>query len=177
MICLKIDVTAALHNPGKTVGFDLSGELDKTEIGGNEIEFITPLNVKGSLMFTGEDFVAKGEITVSYATACDRCTKELENTLKFDFSEEFSKAEDEDEDHPDRYLFSQNEIDLMPMAMDNIMLMMPMKHLCDAACKGLCPVCGGNLNEKDCGCLEDERIANSPFAQIKDLNFDDNGEV
>ena len=172
---MKIDVTAALNYPGKSIGFDLSEEIGHAEIGGEVFEFITPLFVKGMLMYTGKDFMTKGEIAVSYKTECDRCTKELENTLEIEFSEEFAKTEDES--HPDRYLFSKNEIDLMPMVMDNISLMMPMKHLCDVGCKGLCPVCGGNLNEKDCGCLEEERLKNSPFAEIKDLNFDDDGEV
>jgi len=172
---LKIDVTAALHSPGKSIGFDLSEEIASAEIGGSRFEFLAPLIVKGKLMCTGEDFIIRGEIEVSYKTMCNRCAKELSNILKFDFSEEFSKIEDED--YPDRHLFSQNEIDLMPMAMDNISLMMPMKHLCDVACMGLCPICGGNLNDKDCGCLEEEKLKNSPFAKIKDLNFDDNGEV
>ena len=175
VVCLKINVTEALNNPGKSIKFDLSEEIGTSEIGSREYEFNTPLSVSGSLLYTGEDFVARGGISVGYIAECDRCTKELLNTLEFDFTEEFSKTEDEG--HPDRYLFSQNEIDLMPMVMDNISLMMPMKHLCDAACKGMCPICGGNLNENDCGCLEEEAIKNSPFAKIKDLNFDDDGEV
>ena len=175
VVFLKIDVTAALNYPGKPTGFDLSEEIGPAEIAGETFEFISPLNVAGTLMYTGEDFIVKGGISVSYKTECDRCTKELHNTLGFDFSEEFAKTEDEG--HPDRYLFSQNEIDLMPMVMDNISLMMPMKHLCDVGCKGLCPICGGNLNEKDCGCLEEEKLKNSPFAKIKDLNLDDDGEV
>ena len=172
---MKIDVTAALNSPGKSIRFDLSEEVGPAEISGETFEFITPLHVTGSIMYTGEDFITKGEIGLSYRTECDRCMIELQNTLEIDFSEEFAKTEDES--HPDRYLFSQNEIDLMPMVMDNIALMMPMKHLCDVGCKGLCPVCGGNLNEKDCGCFEEEKLKNSPFAEIQDLNFDDDGEV
>lgn len=175
VINLKIDVTAALNNPGKSIKFDLSEDVKSAEIGEHSYEFISALNVNGSLMFTGEDYIVKGKILVSYKTECDRCTVELTNELDIDFSEEFSKVEDED--HPDRYLFSQNDIVLDDMVMDNISLMMPMKHLCDAACKGLCPICGSNLNEKNCGCLEEEALKNSPFAKIKDLNFDNDGEV
>lgn len=172
---MKIDVTEALNNPGRSVKFDCLKDIGEAKVGEETFEFTTPLNVKGKLMFTGEDFIAKGDINVSYKTECDRCTKELNNALAFDFSEEFTKAEDED--HPDRYVFSQNKIDLMPMTMDNISLMMPMKHICDVDCKGLCPICGINWNDKDCGCLEEEKLKSSPFAKIKDMNFEDDGEV
>jgi uncharacterized protein len=30
----------------------------------------------------------------------------------------------------------------------------PYQPLCDAACRGLCPVCGANRNEVDCDCAE-----------------------
>ncbi len=172
---MKIDVTEALNSPGRSISFDFSEEIEFAEVGGETFELITPLSVKGKLMCTGEDFIARGEIAVTYKVKCDRCTKEISNTLGFDFSEEFAKVEDED--YPDRYLFSLNEIDLMPMIMDNMSLMLPMKHLCDAGCKGICPVCGGNLNEKDCGCLEEEKLKNSPFAEIRNINLDDDGEV
>ena len=33
-----------------------------------------------------------------------------------------------------------------------VILNLPTKHLCKEDCKGLCPKCGKNLNEGDCGC-------------------------
>ncbi len=172
---LKINITEALNNPGRSIKFSCTKDDFASEIGEGNISFDSPLKVAGTLMYTGEDYIVKGDISISYKTQCDRCTKELGNSLEIDFYEEYAKLEDES--HPDRYLFEQNEIDLELMVTDNIALMMPMKHLCDIDCKGLCPVCGGNLNDKDCGCLEEEMMKNSPFAKIKELNFDDDGEV
>ena len=43
----------------------------------------------------------------------------------------------------------------------------PFVVLCREDCKGLCPTCGSNLNEGDCGCAakrEAEKLAESPFA-------------
>jgi uncharacterized protein len=36
-------------------------------------------------------------------------------------------------------------------------------------CKGLCPVCGTDLNVADCGCKNDLAQALSPFAELKKL--------
>jgi uncharacterized protein len=41
-------------------------------------------------------------------------------------------------------------------------LALPMKPLCVADCKGLCPSCGTNLNKSVCGCQaawDDPRLA------------------
>src|SRR5205085_7380461 len=39
---------------------------------------------------------------------------------------------------------------------EQILLALPMKALCTVDCKGLCPVCGTNLNSSHCNCQKDE---------------------
>ena len=54
------------------------------------------------------------------------------------------------------------ELDLEPLIRELAWLAMPMKPLCDPACKGLCPHCGVNLNNESCQCEEiriDPRLA------------------
>jgi uncharacterized protein len=49
-------------------------------------------------------------------------------------------------------------------------LALPMKPLCRADCRGLCPACGGNRNATDCGCGSrpaDPRLA--PLEALKRL--------
>ena len=56
----------------------------------------------------------------------------------------------------------------------------PFVVLCKPDCKGLCPVCGANLNEGDCEHVaqlehkrsEDARAAN-PFSVLSNLTFDE----
>ena len=50
--------------------------------------------------------------------------------------------------------------------------------LCREDCAGLCPICGENLNRVDCGHAaqlqreaEEERLASSPFAALRDLDL------
>lgn len=43
------------------------------------------------------------------------------------------------------------EIDTIPLIREMVILSLPMKPLCSPDCKGLCPVCGANLNKRDCG--------------------------
>jgi uncharacterized protein len=44
--------------------------------------------------------------------------------------------------------------------------MVPLHH---PDCKGLCSVCGADLNEKECGCPKDPREAFGAFSSLKDL--------
>lgn len=48
-------------------------------------------------------------------------------------------------------------IDVMPQIRESIYTLIPTKILCREDCKGLCPVCGKNLNEDQCSC-ESENI-------------------
>ena len=47
-------------------------------------------------------------------------------------------------------------IDVMPQIRESIYTLLPTKILCREDCKGLCPVCGKNLNEGQCSCENDD---------------------
>ena len=60
------------------------------------------------------------------------------------------------------YPITDDDIDLGPLVRDAIVLELPMAPLCREDCAGLCPQCGANRNEGDCGCVapRDPRWAN-----------------
>ena len=51
--------------------------------------------------------------------------------------------------------YENDQIDLGQLMREQFYLAVPMKPLCDAACQGLCPVCGTNLNRGTCECRRD----------------------
>ncbi len=57
---------------------------------------------------------------------------------------------------------------------NELLLNWPMKILCKEDCKGICKVCGKNLNDGACGC--DDFVPDPRMAAIKDL-FNANKEV
>ncbi len=58
------------------------------------------------------------------------------------------------------------EIDVGNMLVEQAVLDQPMIYLCRQNCKGLCPHCGANLNEKSCECKA-KHLKESPFAVLK----------
>jgi len=63
--------------------------------------------------------------------------------------------------------FSDKTIDLKPAVVADILLNMPMRAVCSDDCKGLCPKCGHNLNEGECGC--DREYRNPQFEKLMTL--------
>jgi len=96
-----------------------------------------------------EGILVSGQVQGVYDFDCSRCLSP--------FSEPFSVAVSEVlayEGQPgaeDGYEISGDHAHLEPVVRDVVMLAMPLKPLCREDCKGLCPICGADLNAEDCG--------------------------
>lgn len=55
-------------------------------------------------------------------------------------------------------------VDLDPILREQILLALPAYPVCRDGCPGLCPACGQNLNERDCGC--DRRVPDPRWAEL-----------
>ncbi len=62
-------------------------------------------------------------------------------------------------------------LELDEVVISDIILHYPQKYLCKDDCRGLCPKCGKNLNEGDCGC--DRTQVDSRLEILKQLMEDE----
>jgi uncharacterized protein len=70
--------------------------------------------------------------------------------------------------------YREDEIDLDPIVLEQIVLQIPIKPLCREACKGLCPQCGADLNVESCECRVDS--GDLRFAVLKNFKIKKNEE-
>lgn len=63
--------------------------------------------------------------------------------------------------------YRDDRIDLGQMVLEQIVLSLPMKPLCDPECRGLCPECGANRNLTECDCSPEE--SDPRWAALKTL--------
>jgi uncharacterized protein len=63
--------------------------------------------------------------------------------------------------------YQDDVIDLAALVLEQIVLQIPIKPLCKEDCKGLCPRCGINLNEAECGC--ETGVFDQRFAALKNF--------
>lgn len=124
--------------------------------------------VTGIVYRQGTDYIVDGKVKTVLNLNCDLCLSAFETKLDFDLNEVFSETPDSDEEI---WELSDKTIDLKPAVIANIILNMPMQVLCSDDCKGLCPKCGQNLNDGDCGC--DRGYVNPQFEKLLNLFNDD----
>lgn len=65
----------------------------------------------------------------------------------------------------DEDVYSGRELDLTAAVREQILLSVPASPLCREDCKGLCPKCGKDLNESECGC--DRAVIDPRWAGLK----------
>ena len=92
---------------------------------------------------------------IPYQTVCDRCLSPISETLKFDYTKDVQK-EDIGDDFDGIALKPDEMFDYEQELTTEVLISFPAKHLCHEDCKGLCPVCGCNLNERTCSCEQKE---------------------
>ncbi len=65
--------------------------------------------------------------------------------------------------------YSGTVIDLAPLVREQLLLALPGYPVCREDCKGLCSVCGANLNDRECGC--DRHVPDPRWAGLKDVKL------
>ncbi|MBQ7266063.1 MAG: DUF177 domain-containing protein [Firmicutes bacterium] len=129
------------------------------------------VKVEGTVSKEGEKYRVKANIKACLNTVCDLCLEAFETKLENDIEEVYSETPDVDEES---FMLENKTVDLKSAVIADILLNMPRKTVCSEDCKGLCPKCGKNLNEGDCGC--DRGYVNPQFESLLTL-FNDDKEV
>ena len=104
------------------------------------------------------------ELAVRYEIAgvCDRCCEPVTEKRTAEVSVVLVK-ELQNQDSDVLVLVDSDFFETDGLVAEAVMLDMPSKLLCSEGCKGLCPVCGQNLNVKKCDCKKRQ----SPFDILK----------
>lgn len=69
----------------------------------------------------------------------------------------------------DREYFDGRTIDLDPIVREQVLLALPVAVVCKDDCKGLCPRCGQDLNEAECGC--ERKVVDPRLAVLKSIKL------
>ena len=109
-----------------------------------------------------------GEIDFIFQALCDRCAEEIPVNIKVNV-ERFvlSPRITTEDDQMESPFMDGYQIDMEALIFHEILENWPMKILCKEDCKGVCPVCGQNLNVRECGC--DRFIPDPRMMAIADI--------
>lgn len=110
-----------------------------------------------------QNVLIQGAFSYRIGGTCGRCLKEVEQMVDVD----------------DLTLYVENpgveELDVSNDFREEVLLALPVNLLCSDDCAGLCPLCGADRNEVECGC-EPPEIAvpepeDNPWAALDDLKL------
>ena len=148
---MKIDVTDLLKSFGAEIKIDRSETLSFPPIGDadkeDRLNLTSPVHVKLKLMNTGRSVLVSGTLKTTVRMTCCRCLKDFDLPVAIKIDEEYSKrqavpragkAGEEIELKEKDFVFEigeDNIIDLDEAIRQNIIVDLPIKPICNKACK------------------------------------------
>jgi uncharacterized protein len=141
-----------------------------------------------TLRRTSGGVLLEGSAEVPLVAPCKRCLAEVHLQLPVRFTLNLvpaeaspgaadEVAEDSEEEssgsfeltEADQDTYQGKEIDLDPIVREQVLLALPMQVVCREDCRGLCGMCGQNLNEASCDC-QSKRV-DPRLAVLKDIKL------
>lgn len=121
-------------------GLNLQGKEDPASLGlsRQDLKFISPIEVSAFVKRDKDDIYVHLATNGKLELICGRCLLPCELDFKKEFDLNYEVG-------------GKTVIDLTDNIRQEIILDYPLKMVCREDCKGLCQVCGKNLNEGECG--------------------------
>lgn len=158
---MYIDLTNKVEN--ELYNFEIVSDGDESLFEGRNIDFLDKVTIEGTYQPQKDQVNVKATIFFSIKAECDKCLKATKRDYKIPIEETFNK----DSQDPEQYSYVDHKVDLEKMVKEKILLNLEEKILCKDNCKGICPVCGSDLNQVQCACqTTDEK---NPFAILKSI--------
>lgn len=156
---MKIDLTN-IPAEGKRLNFSLPLEWWKPDFAEDRIVGLErPISAWINVYTAGKKMIIEGALSTRLLLRCDRCLEPYSWDLSTDFRISLSvslfKGEGElelIEDDLNLDFINGNLLDADQIIKEQLILNVPMKTLCTTECKGICPLCGCNLNTTTCSC-------------------------
>lgn len=112
------------------------------------------------LMHTNAGILVRGRVATTATAACSRCLEPVAVPLAFEVEEVYAptidivtgKSVTPDEEDRALWIDARHILDLAEVLRQDVLLTMPLNVLCRDDCRGLCPMCGQNLNQASCTC-------------------------
>lgn len=161
--------------PPEGLTLEYSQNIDLFDEGKASTLFSATLTIKPA---EGGVLRVAGSVQAQTTLECNRCLKRFpfrvpESRLEVDLmpgavrpgagEHELDRSELEVE------FYQGDAIEPLELIKEQLLLSVPMVPVHSEECKGLCAVCGADLNEQECGCIRASSGTAGPFSELKDL--------
>ena len=153
---MLINLSDVLSDQHKTVEETVRLEMEEIRMKSGTYPIISkePVHVRVEHI-RGKGLLVNAETRIVVAIPCDRCLDDVKREFVLDCAKHvdvgLSDAELTEELDESNFIDGYH-LDVDKLLSNEILSGWPEKVLCKEDCKGLCPVCGQNLNTKSCDC-------------------------
>ncbi len=150
---MNLDLTKVINGIQNHIDFQYDFELDKSYLASIGSVGQSDMTISGTFRKVEKRF----ELTLTYSGdmvfECHRCLQNVNISLK-NSVDRFYVSREEANEASEFDVLEGFVLELFPVLEEEITLNVPTHVLCSDGCKGLCPNCGIDLNEKTCTCDE-----------------------
>jgi len=158
---MLLELAKIMDQPGGVVPFSCDMDFSELDFGGS-CPASEPVTAVGQVRNEAGVLLLTAALDTTLHCVCDRCAGEFDRPFHLDaravLVQELMDDSNEDEE---TFCLQGDAADLDEILTTVFVLNMETKFLCSEDCKGLCAVCGKNLNEGPCDCKPepDPRLA------------------
>ncbi len=147
---MLVQCRALFMGEADNLPLDVALDFSQVEFQGMQ-PFADPVHVTGSVTVRAGVVQLSARAVFDFHGCCDRCLTPY--TRSYDIPLEHTLVTTLENEENDDYILLDNYcLDLADLVQADILLELPYKSLCREDCRGLCTLCGKNLNEGLCGC-------------------------
>lgn len=143
---MNVDLLPIVNNTLKEIDFEGSSSFTDNDC-------VCDWNIKGKAVNYSGSIKINGFVEATVKTRCARCLKPLSIPLNVSIDETVGE---------DGVILEGTILDVDNIVKNTIVVDLPIRFLCKEDCKGICSICGADLNITDCNCVSeqfDERFA------------------
>lgn len=149
-----IDLKRIFVNENSSLPIEYSLDMSNVDFSG-VYPLKKPVKIVGTVSNKASLVELDAHITYVFEAPCDRCG--VGSAKKYTLHIQKSLAPSIEGEESDSILLTPDmKLDLDELVYSEVIVSLPMKHLCKDDCKGICVKCGKNLNEGKCDCPEKE---------------------
>lgn len=139
-----IELEPIFNNEGAQKQFSYEFQLDGSDA-------VKSVKAIGSVKNRTGIVSLNAQVNFVIDTLCDRCAAPVKREMSIPVDHILVSSLN-DEDNDDFWLVESMNFNVDELIREDVLLSLPAKILCREDCKGICTMCGANLNEKQCGC-------------------------
>ncbi len=145
-----IDLKRIFVNENSALPIEYLLDLSNVEHCGN-FPLKKPVLLNGTVSNKAGLIRFEATVSYTYSAPCDRCGVDTQKPVTVKVDKSLATAI-EGEDSDTILLVPDMKLDVDEFLYTEVVVSLPMKHLCSETCKGICLKCGKNLNQGECGC-------------------------